>query len=158
MSSNERRRFAIAALAAVWAASCARPKAAVAPAECPNPFSLAPEHVALRIPNTSYVPEGRATLVGTIVDSASRRPVVLGQVRLTGVDGVTGEFMSAATDSSGGYAIVGVRPGRYRRWVLAVNYTPHRDTVIVPAGVDTMLFVLHHGPAICRVELTRDRE
>jgi len=144
--------------ATICAVGCRRAGVSGAPTACPNPFSLASEQIAPRIPTVSRPVQGKATIVGAIVDSTSGRAVIAGVVRLTGIDDAAGELTFANTDSAGGFAAVGVRPGRYRRMLGAANYRLLRDTIVVAEGVDTMLVALQRGLPICRVELTKEQK
>ncbi len=82
-----------------------------------------------------------ATIVGQVVDSASREPVVGASVQ------VEGTSLGAVTDSAGRYRIAGVGQGAQTLVARRVGYAPKRHTVTVGAdGEITVDFALAPAP------------
>ncbi|HEX6807389.1 MAG TPA: TonB-dependent receptor [Gemmatimonadaceae bacterium] len=78
-----------------------------------------------------------ATIVGQVVDSASREPVVGASVQIQGTS------LGAVTDSAGRYRIAGVGQGAVTLVARRVGYAPRRHTVTVGTdGELTVDFVL----------------
>jgi hypothetical protein len=84
---------------------------------------------------------GKASLIGTVRDSSTSRPLTGGVVRVLGLQ--DSSQRETAVDSVGAFAIRDLPPGTYKVLTAAIPYRHQERTVRLPVGrVDTLTIAL----------------
>ena len=120
-----------------------------------KPFAqVAPEGTSAMLPLVApIVPPGGAAIVGYVADSGSNRGVGGALIRLIRTETNTRDSVLALSDSTGGFQIGGLKPGRYLILVRSVSFHFVRDSLELSIGVDTLRIAMRRDLPLCRVRL-----
>ncbi len=123
--------------------------------ECVPFPQLGPPNVPVALPTVADGAKGDALLVGTVADSLTGRILHGAVLRLLSIDPQHPDSNFEYSTDAGQFTMRGLRPGRYRYRVLAVNFHPTQGMVDLRPGTDTLQIRMRPSEVqICSVRLT----
>jgi hypothetical protein len=119
-----------------------------------RPFAqVSPVGTRAMVPLRGLVVPTGAAIVGYVADSGSDRGVIGALVMLVRAEPDIKDSVWAYSDSTGGFQLESLKPGRYQISVRSPNFHLMRNSIDLSTGVDTVRVAISRAVALCRVTI-----